>query len=81
MTSDGIEPPLSDLESEVLPLHHEAFGAVVAREQGLSRLGLSRLGLSRLGLGRLGLGRLGLSWLGLSRLAKQSGAVVSAVGS
>ena len=24
MTSDGIEPPLSDLESEVLPLHHEA---------------------------------------------------------
>ena len=25
MTSDGIEPPLSDLESEVLPLHHEAM--------------------------------------------------------
>ena len=25
VTSDGIEPPLSDLESEVLPLHHEAF--------------------------------------------------------
>ena len=24
VTSDGIEPPLSDLESEVLPLHHEA---------------------------------------------------------
>ena len=24
LTSDGIEPPLSDLESEVLPLHHEA---------------------------------------------------------
>ena len=23
----GIEPPLSDLESEVLPLHHEADGA------------------------------------------------------
>ena len=26
MTSDGIEPPLSDLESEVLPLHHGALG-------------------------------------------------------
>ena len=26
VTSDGIEPPLSDLESEVLPLHHEADG-------------------------------------------------------
>ena len=25
VTSDGIEPPLSDLESEVLPLHHGAF--------------------------------------------------------
>ena len=25
VTSDGIEPPLSDLESEVLPLHHEAM--------------------------------------------------------
>ena len=25
LTSDGIEPPLSDLESEVLPLHHEAM--------------------------------------------------------
>ncbi len=25
VTSDGIEPPLSDLESEVLPLHHEAL--------------------------------------------------------
>ena len=24
VTPDGIEPPLSDLESEVLPLHHEA---------------------------------------------------------
>ena len=27
VTSDGIEPPLSDLESEVLPLHHEAFAS------------------------------------------------------
>ena len=27
VTSDGIEPPLSDLESEVLPLHHEAVAA------------------------------------------------------
>ena len=27
VTSDGIEPPLSDLESEVLPLHHEASAA------------------------------------------------------
>ena len=25
MISDGIAPPLSDLESEVLPLHHEAL--------------------------------------------------------
>ena len=25
LNSDGIEPPLSDLESEVLPLHHESL--------------------------------------------------------
>ena len=25
VTPDGIEPPLSDLESEVLPLHHGAW--------------------------------------------------------
>ena len=31
MTSDGIEPPLSDLESEVLPLHHEAVTSMDAR--------------------------------------------------
>ena len=31
LTSDGIEPPLSDLESEVLPLHHEAGGGADAQ--------------------------------------------------
>ena len=33
MTSDGIEPPLSDLESEVLPLHHEAFSGKQQHQQ------------------------------------------------
>ena len=36
LTSDGIEPPLSDLESEVLPLHHEAL-QVVRWPSGLRR--------------------------------------------
>ena len=30
VTSDGIEPPLSDLESEVLPLHHEASWVIAS---------------------------------------------------
>ncbi len=33
VTSDGIEPPLSDLESEVLPLHHEAFSGKQQHQQ------------------------------------------------
>eukprot|EP00661_Eupelagonemidae_sp_cell13_P014376 gene14376-biopygen15662 len=37
MTPDGIEPPLSDLESEVLPLHHGAsLPPKGAHETGLS---------------------------------------------
>ena len=38
VTSDGIEPPLSDLESEVLPLHHEA----VLMQRQLSVVGIMR---------------------------------------
>ena len=34
VTSDGIEPPLSDLESEVLPLHHEAADRAARPSRG-----------------------------------------------
>ena len=43
MTSDGIEPPLSDLESEVLPLHHEA----VLMQRQLSVVGIMQYSAMR----------------------------------
>ena len=42
VTSDGIEPPLSDLESEVLPLHHEAVTSMDARAASSSPLSHER---------------------------------------
>ena len=43
VTSDGIEPPLSDLESEVLPLHHEA----VLMQRQLSVVGIMQYSAMR----------------------------------
>ena len=49
VTSDGIEPPLSDLESEVLPLHHEALQPLDPRSNTFPLSHATRMGCKKRG--------------------------------